>query len=141
MKCRDVMKKTVQTCGADETVSMVAKRMRDHNIGFMPVGDGSGRLIGTVTDRDLAIRVLADSANPDTAVRNVMSQGVISCSPDDPLRTAEELMAKHQKSRIVCTDADGKPQGVISLSDIAEVERAGKAAGVMKAVSAREAHP
>jgi len=121
MKCSDIMKKSVQCAGVGETVAAVAARMRDQNIGFLPVCGESGRAIGTVTDRDLTTRVLAECCGPGVCVETVMTKGVITCRPEDDLRIAEELMSQYKISRIVCSDRSGRPVGVISLSDIAAV--------------------
>ncbi|MEW5849743.1 MAG: CBS domain-containing protein [Myxococcota bacterium] len=138
MKCQDIMKKDVQCCTVDDTAATAAARMRDANVGFMPVCDQNGIAQGTVTDRDLCIRVLADSKPADTKVSEAMSARLICCGPEDDLKVAEDLMREHKVSRIVCTDNKGKPLGVISLSDIADVERRGRAADVLKSVSHRE---
>lgn len=141
MKCHELMKKVVQCGRIDETIVEVALRMRDENIGFLPVIDGDGRAIGTVTDRDLGVRgVAAGRHSNTTTVAEVMSHEVVACGQHDELRVAEELMSRHQKSRIMCNDADGRIVGVISLSDIAEVEIRGRAATLLRAVSQREVH-
>lgn len=141
MKCHEMMKKVVQCCRTDETVAEIALRMRDANIGFLPVIDGDGKAIGAVTDRDLVLRgVAAGRPSNTTTVADVMSHEVIACGEHDELRVAEELMSRHQKSRIMCIDADGRIVGVISLSDIAEVEFRGRAATLLRSVSQREVH-
>jgi alkylation response protein AidB-like acyl-CoA dehydrogenase/CBS domain-containing protein len=119
-KCSSIMKTEVECCHRDESVESAAGRMRARDIGFLPVCDASGAVVGAITDRDLAVRVLGDHRSPsDTLVQDVMSAEVVSCSPEDDLRTAEELMATHKKSRIICTDDRRRPLGIISLSDIA----------------------
>jgi len=139
MKCQDIMKTHVQWCHEMDSVAVVAARMREEGIGFMPVCDVDGALRGTVTDRDLTIRVLALGRPLDTPVRSVMSHGVITCNAEDDLGRAEALMARYRKSRMVCADDLGHPLGVISLSDIAEVEHSRRASRIFKAVAAREA--
>ena len=114
--------------------------MRDRNIGFLPVCDADGSLAGVVTDRDLTIRVLAEHRSPSTTrVAEVMTQELLTCSADDDLEHAQALMAHHQKSRIICVDVQGCPAGVISLSDLANIEDGTKAAGVLQSIVAREA--
>jgi len=139
MRCKDIMKRVVECASPDDTVKQAAKQMRDRNIGFLPVCDDSQRVIGTVTDRDLALRVIADGRELETAVREIMSKEVVSCDPDDPLSTAEDLMSKNHKSRIVCADRLGKLVGVISLSDIAQHVWALRAGRTLRKISAREA--
>src|SRR5262245_27395883 len=104
MYCRDVMKSRVHHGRADESARDAAQSMRAHNVGFLPVCEDGGKVIGTLTDRDLAIRVLAQGRPPDTPVSVAMNRAVVSCSPDDDVRRAEQLMAHHRKSRVVCTD-------------------------------------
>src|SRR5438045_164177 len=119
MKCSEVMKKDVECARVGETVAAVALRMRDCNIGFLPVCDAGGRVVGTVTDRDLATRVLAECCPPDTRVDMVMTARVVACDPSDDLKRAEELMSQYKISRMICADESCRPIGVISLSDIA----------------------
>ena len=141
MKCNEIMKKVVQCCHTDETVAEIALRMRDANIGFLPVVDGDGRAIGTVTDRDLVTRgIAAGRPSNTTTVDVVMSHDVVACAESDDLNVAEQLMSRHQKSRIMCNDADGRLVGVISLSDIADVESRGRAATLLRSVAQREVH-
>jgi len=134
------MKTEVECCALDEPVEVAAERMRSRNIGFLPVCDEDGVVVGTLTDRDLALRVLGEHRIPeDTLVQDVMSAEPVDCSPDDDLSIAEELMAMHKKSRIICSDVGRHPVGVISLSDIARVEDRVRVAEIIDAVSSREA--
>ena len=133
MRCDEIMKKNVECVSPDDSVQAAATRMRDENVGFLPVCDSSKKVLGTVTDRDLAIRVLAEGAPNATPIKSVMSQEVVSCSPGDDLREAEALMGKHHKSRIMCVE-DGQLVGVISLSDIAQSERGARASQTLREV-------
>jgi CBS domain-containing protein len=119
---------------------VAAERMRSDNIGFLPVCDASGRVVGTITDRDIAMRVVADERPPHTRVEDVMTHEVIACSPSDDVHRAEQLMGKYNKSRIICVDDAGHPVGVISLSDIAQHESSEQTARTMRRVTMREAH-
>jgi len=139
MRCGDVMKQDIVWCWGTEPVSQVALRMRDHGVGFVPVVDGSGRVVGTITDRDLAIRVLANESSPRMPVESVMSTRVLTCKPWDPLAHAEERMMRYKKSRIVCVDEWDRPVGVISLSDVADVERGMRSGEVLRSITQREA--
>lgn len=140
MKCNELMKKDVARCRIQDTVAEVAATMRDRAIGFLPVCDASDRVIGTITDRDLAVRVIAARMPCETTlVEEVMSRDVVACAASDELSVAEQRMSEHKKSRIVCTDEQGKPIGVISLSDLAEVEQSDRAANVLRSVAQREA--
>ncbi|WP_438019393.1 CBS domain-containing protein [Sorangium sp. So ce315] len=122
MLCREIMTREVQCIMADDTIRTAARKMRDANVGFLPVCDEAYRVLGTLTDRDLAIRVLADNRPLSTRAGDVMTRQVIACRPDDDVQRAEQLMGYHHKSRVLCTEADGRLVGVISLSDIAQRE-------------------
>lgn len=120
MKCEELMKRAVESITPKDTVQTAAVRMRDRNIGFLPICDESSVVLGTVTDRDLAIRVLAEGLGPDTIVEEIFSGELIACRPEDDVSKAQELMARFKKSRIVVTDPEGKLVGIISLSDLAQ---------------------
>jgi len=138
MQCEEIMKRAVECVSPQDTVRTAAKRMRDENVGFLPVCDAGKQVLGTVTDRDLTIRVLADGRATTTAINDVLTREVIACRPEDDLRKAEELMSKHHKSRMMCIDGSGRLVGVISLSDIAQ--RSGtRASQTLRHVSEREA--
>lgn len=142
MKCSELMKTDVVCCPRDEDVQAVAERMKNRNVGFLPVCDDDGCVIGTVTDRDLALRVLGEHRSSErTRVQDVMSPELVCCSPDDDLGVAEELMVRYKKSRIVCADEQRHPIGIISLSDIAHVEQADRASQILDAIATREAPP
>src|SRR5215470_5845832 len=138
MRCQEIMKKDVEYVSVTDTAQVAAKRMRDENVGFLPVCDQSKRVLGTITDRDLTIRVLADASPSTTRMEDVMTREVVCCRPDDELEAAEKLMGKNQKSRIVVVDSAGALVGVISLSDIAQSEEGPKASQTLREVSQRE---
>jgi CBS domain-containing protein len=138
MLCEEVMKKEVQCCGEKDSVQHAAKRMRDYNVGFLPICDDQAHVLGTITDRDIAIRVVAEGKEFDTLCTDVMSREIVSCGPQDNLLKAEQLMSEHQKSRMLVIDEDGILAGVISLSDIAQHESDRHVARVMREVSDRE---
>ena len=140
MSCKDVMKRNVKTVGPHETVEAAARRMRDANVGFLPVHDELGCVQGTITDRDIAMRVVAEGKPLATRVSEVMTCEAVTCRPDDELERAEEIMGAQQKSRIMVVDDGNRLIGVISLSDIAEHERAPAVAETLRKVAAREAH-
>jgi CBS domain-containing protein len=138
MRCEDIMKRDVECVGTQDTVQDAARRMREANVGFLPVCDSGNKVLGTVTDRDLAIRVLAEGKASTAPVGEVMSREVIACRPGDDLSRAEDLLAAHKKSRIICTDESGRLAGVISLSDVAQYDQ--ERIGVtMREVTEREA--
>lgn len=138
MKCKEIMKTDVQCCSPRDSAEDAAILMRDENVGFLPVCDQSNKVLGTITDRDLALRILAEKKGANTELEDVMTNEVVACRPDDDVREAERLMAENHKSRIVCLDERGGLIGVISLSDIAQHERGGRAAETLRDVSERE---
>jgi CBS domain-containing protein len=139
MRCDEIMKRNVECVSPRDTVQAAAKRMRTENVGFLPVCDDTKKVLGTITDRDLTIRVLADARAATTPINDILTQEVIACRPEDNLRRAEELMSRHHKSRIMCIDASGRLVGVISLSDIALRESGMRASQTLRNVSQREA--
>jgi CBS domain-containing protein len=139
MLCETLMKTTVECVTPDESVVSAARLMRDGNLGFLPVCEEySGRVLGTVTDRDITLRLVAERLPLWTRVEDVMSRDVIACSPDDDLDAAHDLMAENQVSRIMCIDDDDQLVGVISLSDVAQMDGT-QAVRTLEQVSAREA--
>lgn len=139
MRCEEIMKRDVECVSPRDSVEDAAILMKDENIGFLPVCDQSNKVLGTLTDRDIAIRLVAAKKPASTLVEDVMTREVVSCQLKDDIRDAERAMAKNHKSRIMCVDADGLLLGVISLSDIAQHERRGRASETLREVSEREA--
>jgi CBS domain-containing protein len=127
MLCEDIMNRDIECISAVDSVQQAARRMRDENLGFLPVCDESNEVLGTITDRDVAIRTVADSLPATTPVEDVMSSEVVSCSPKDGIETALQLMAESHRSRILCLDEEGRLAGIISLSDIAQLAQMGDA--------------
>ena len=140
MQCDEIMTRKVISVGTTDTVKTAAQLMRDADIGFLPVCDPvTGAVLGAITDRDLTIRLVAEDRLSNTLVGEVMTPEVVWCAPTDDVITAERLMGKHQKSRILCLDAARKPVGVISLSDLAQSEEEPRVAETVRQVTAREA--
>lgn len=140
MLCRDLMKVSVKTVKAQSTVAQAAALMRDEQIGFIPVCDEARKVVGTLTDRDIAIRVVAERESTDQAVEHFMTRDVVGCRADDEVGIAQDLMSALQISRIVCLNERGQLEGVISLSDVAQLGQSADAATTLQSVSAREIH-
>lgn len=141
MRCEELMKSEVLFLTEGQTVQQAARLMRDHNIGFLPICTGEGRVSGTLTDRDIAVRVTAEALAADaTPVEQVMTREVIACSPQDDLAQAQQLMAAFQKSRILVVDDQQRLRGVISLSDVAKQDTAHRASLILRHVAWRESH-
>jgi CBS domain-containing protein len=109
----------VETIEADATVRQAAERMRDLEIGSLPVCDGD-RLVGIVTDRDIAVRSTAAGADPTNCrVEQVMTPHVDYCLADDNVQNAIDLMESKQIRRLPVLDCDHRLVGTVSLGDLA----------------------
>ncbi len=137
MLCSDLMRMEVDAISGEMSAEVVARRMRDELVGFLVVCDAAAHVLGVVTDRDIAIRLCAENRPGTTPVAELMSPDILACRPDDTLARAEVLMATQRKSRILVTDRDNTLLGVISLTDIAQVEEPLRAARVLREVTAR----
>jgi CBS domain-containing protein len=134
------MKADVECCLLDDTVEFAAQRMAERNIGFIPVCDPEGQVVGTLTDRDIVLRVVARGMDPGvTTLIEVYTPDVVACAPEDELTTAEALMSRHKKSRIMCVDSERHLAGVISLSDVARIETGARSSALLRSVAQREA--
>lgn len=117
MKVRDVMSKDVQVARPGDTVQDVAARMASGDFGFMPVADGD-TLIGTITDRDLVIRALAQGAATSAAVVEYITRDPHTAFADDDLKTVLDAMGTKQIRRLPVLDKDSRLVGVVSLGDL-----------------------
>jgi CBS domain-containing protein len=117
MKVRDIMSRDVQVARPNDTLREVAGRMRAGDFGFMPVADGD-RLMGTVTDRDIVVRGLADGIGPDATVDGCMSTDVKCVREDDDLKSALDSMGGSQIRRLPVVDENERLVGVVSLGDL-----------------------
>ncbi|MGG5821741.1 CBS domain-containing protein [Falsiroseomonas sp. HW251] len=131
----EVMSHDVRVVSPEETVQQAAKLMTEADAGALPVGEGD-RLVGMVTDRDLALRVLAEAKDPSrTKVREVMSPGTRYVFEDAPLEEAAETMEHEQLRRLPVLNRDKRLVGIVSLGDLARrrAPRAGRAmAGIAR---------
>lgn len=115
----DVMTHEVIGLPATASVAEAAELMRDHDIGDVLVMD-DGRVQGLITDRDLAIRVLAEHREPaNTTIGDVCSSDVTSVSPDAPVAEAVSLMRDRAVRRLPVIGSDGQAQGMVSIGDLA----------------------
>ena len=120
MRAKEIMTGSPRCVSTSDNVGAAAKLMRDADCGSIPVvDDATGKVVGMVTDRDLAVRVLAKDRGTDTAVTDVMTGYPFTARPDDDLRHVEKLMAEHQVRRVPVVDGEGQCVGIISQGDIA----------------------
>lgn len=117
MHVRDVMTPAVETIGCNDTIQTAAERMRDNNFGSMPVCDGD-KLVGVITDRDIAIRAVAEGGTVEQSVSAIMTPEIVHVSSDASTADAARLMAEKQVRRLYVIDND-KLTGVVALADLA----------------------
>ena len=121
-KCSEVMTTKPTCCTSGDAVQVVAQSMKSQNVGAMPVIDSheNKHVIGIVTDRDLALHVVAGALDArKTPVADVMSRKVVVCMVDDDWQVALDAMAKHQLRRIPVVDEHGRIAGIIAQADVA----------------------
>ena len=121
-KIKDVMSKDVKVVHPDATLIEAAQSMRDGDFGMMPVGEDD-RMIGTISDRDIAIRGVAEGLDGKVKVRDVMSTGVQWAYDDEPVERAAQLMAQHQVRRLPIVNREKRLVGIVALADVAVKER------------------
>ncbi len=115
----DLMTENPRTVQADASVVDAARLMRDDDVGLLPIVDGE-RLVGTITDRDIAIRVVAEERDPSSInVREVASTELVTIDPQQELDEALRLMAQHQVRRLPVVEEDGRLVGIVAQADIA----------------------
>lgn len=118
---RDLMSRDVKVINPDMTIMQAAATMRDEGFGMMPVGEND-RMIGTISDRDIAIRAVAEGKDSSTKVRDVMSDGVAWAFEDESVDQAVKIMSERQVRRLPVVDREKRLVGIVSLGDFA-VER------------------
>jgi CBS domain-containing protein len=132
---RELMTKNPCSIDADKPVAYAAKMMRDEDVGLAPIVEGQ-KLIGTLTDRDIAIRVVAEGKDPQsTTVREVASSRLVTIDPDQDLDEALRLMAQNQIRRLPVVEEDGKLAGVIAQADVARHASEKKTGEVVEEIS------
>ena len=138
-KCSDVMTEEVVYCVPGDSVSRAAQLMKTEDIGPVLIVDNeeSRKLVGIVTDRDLALKVVADGRDPNTTtVEDVMTRKLITCRADDDVESALKAMAQYQLRRIPVVDDNMTLIGIISQADVAtRVGEPEKTAEVVKEIS------
>jgi CBS domain-containing protein len=119
MQVKTIMTRSVDLVDPNTTIRDAAMKMRDDDVGALPVGEND-RLVGMITDRDIAIRAVAENKAPSqTAVRDVMSEGICYCFEDDAVDDAARIMADRQVRRLPVLNRDKRLVGIVALADIA----------------------
>lgn len=140
-KVKDVMSPKCEWISPDTSCMEAAQKMRDQDIGFLPVGEND-RLIGMVTDRDIVVRCTAEGHDPkNTQVRSVMTQKTYYCYDDESVDEVCENMGDIQVRRLPVVNRDKKLVGVVSFGDVAQAapkDKVGEAQQQITAETARK---
>ena len=134
MKVSDVMTRDVQTVTPDQTAQEAANFMLSADAGSIPVTEGD-RLIGMITDRDIAVRGIAKGHGPETPVRELMTSDIISARDDDDVEEAATKMSEAQVRRLPVIDGQQKLCGIVSLGDLSRETDGSTAGQVLEGVS------
>ncbi|MGN6430988.1 MAG: CBS domain-containing protein [Gaiellaceae bacterium] len=117
---RELMTKNPCSIDAEKSVTYAAKMLRDEDVGLAPIVEGD-LLVGTVTDRDITIRVVAEGKDPEsTKVKEIASINLVTVDPRQGLDEALKLMAKHQVRRLPVIEEGGRLVGLVAQADIAK---------------------
>ena len=120
MRLSKIMTGSIQTVAPGASLAEAARKMASQDIGSLPVCSDPRKVLGIITDRDITVRAVARGLDPNqTKVQDVMTREVLSCRADSDLEDACELMEQKQVRRVVVTDGENAPIGIVSLGDIA----------------------
>lgn len=129
MNVSEVMTRNVVLANPDQSIHQIAKLMAERDTGALPVGEND-RLVGVVTDRDIAVRAVAQGLSPDTPVRKVMSSQVLYCYEDEDVEQVARNMGKNRVRRLPVLNRDKRLVGIVSFGDVSRTvpaDRAGEA--------------
>lgn len=138
MKVDELMTKKPACITPAETARDAARMMKEHDAGSLPVVESHDekRLVGIITDRDIAIRGVAQGKGPDALVRDLMTDGPDAARIGDDVSKVEQIMSRHQVRRVPIIDADNRLVGIIAQADLARNDRAASDKDVGKVVEA-----
>ena len=120
MKAQELMTTSPACCTPESTVREAARLMLEHDCGCIPVVEkGTNRLVGVVTDRDIACRCVAEGKGPDARVQEIMTTDPRCCHPEDDVAAVEQIMMQAQIRRVPVVDARGDCVGMIAQADLA----------------------
>jgi CBS domain-containing protein len=121
-KLKDVMSRDVQVISPEATIQEAARKMSEGDFGMMPVGEND-RMVGAISDRDIAIRAVGEGKDPKTKVRAIMSDGIAWAYEDDTVEHAAKLMSQHQIRRLAVVNREKRLVGIVALGDFAVDKR------------------
>jgi len=134
-RIRDLMTTNPRSLESGSTVMDAARLMRDEDAGLIPVVEGE-KLVGTVTDRDIAIRVVAEGKSPESiTVGEIASRELVTIGPQQDLDEALRLMARHQIRRLPVVEEDGRLVGIVAQADIARNASDAKTGDIVEDIS------
>ena len=134
MKVSEVMTRDVVLIAPDDTICEAAKKMAECDAGALPVGEND-RLVGVITDRDIAIRAVAESKDLDTPVREVMTPQVLYCYDDETCEHVAENMGEQQVRRLPVVNRDKRLVGIVSIADLSRKTRPNTTGKTVAAIS------
>lgn len=134
MRVKDVMTTNVRLARPDQTIAEAARLMAECDAGVLPVGEDD-RLVGMITDRDIAIRAVANDLGPDTPVRDVMSKEVLYCFEDEALEHVADNMGEQRVRRLPVMDREKRLVGILSFGDLATVTKPKTSGQAIAAIS------
>jgi CBS domain-containing protein len=136
MQVRFIMTLTIESVSPDTSLQEAAQRMKERDVGPLPVCTDDGRLVGMITDRDIAVRATAEGLDPSlTLVRDVMSDDPVYCFEDQDVDEAARLMEENRIRRLAVLDSDRRLVGIVSLGDLAVRASKTQATEVLREVS------
>jgi len=120
MKVETLMSKSIAACHPSDSLAVATRLMWDHDLGFLPVADEHAQLVGTITDRDIAMSAyMNDRPLSEIPVGQVMARQVTTCQPEEEVSEVEQLMMSARVRRIPVVGRDGQLRGVVTLADLA----------------------
>src|SRR5437870_1657063 len=120
MRISEAMTRGVECARPTDSIARTAEKMREWNVGSLPVCGDNDKLVGMITDRDITVRATAAGSDPSgTRVSDVMTPGVVYCFEDQDVQEAARLMEENQIRRLVVLSRDKRLVGIVSLGDLA----------------------
>lgn len=123
MKLNEFLKKDVEYIAPGSTLRAAAKAMRDRHVGILPIVSPDKKVLGVVTDRDIAVRAVAEGLTADARVEDVMTREIEVCNVDDDLEAVTKRMRERKVRRMIALDRDKHLAGIVSITDIAATSK------------------
>ena len=134
MKVSELMTRDVKLVSPEQSICDAAKMMAECDAGALPVGEND-RLVGVITDRDIAIRAVGEHKSPDTPVRDIMTPQVLYCFEDETIEHVAENMGEQQVRRLPVLTREKRLVGIVSIADLSRKAKANTAGKAVAAIS------